>query len=67
MRSTPIGRLIYTDNALPAMRPVTFAAPEAGTLASSTRSGWTVLVIGRARLVAGTDGRPGFDDPTRAP
>ncbi|MFE7421764.1 pyridoxamine 5'-phosphate oxidase family protein [Rhodococcus sp. NPDC057529] len=91
LRSVAAGRLIYTDNALPAVWPVTFAAPdgqiviptgghqwfdrfdatvvalEAGAIASATRTGWTVLAIGRSRLVIGTDGLHGFDDPTRAP
>ncbi|MFF2114922.1 hypothetical protein [Rhodococcus koreensis] len=32
-----------------------------------TRSGWSVLANGRARLFSGTDGLYGFDDPTRSP
>lgn len=91
LRSVAIGRLVYTDDALPAVRPVTFAAPdgeiviptgdnrwfdrfdgtvlalEAGVIASSTRTGWTVLAIGQSRLLDGTDGLEGFDDPSRAP
>ncbi|MDJ0419836.1 pyridoxamine 5'-phosphate oxidase family protein [Rhodococcus opacus] len=91
LRSVPTGRLVYTEDALPAVRPVTFAAPdgeiviptgdnpwfdrfddtvlalEAGSIASSTRTGWTVLAIGRSRLLHGTDNLDGFDDPARAP
>ena len=79
------------ENALPAVRPVTFACPdgqiviptgdnpwftrfegtvlafETGNITASTRTGWSVLTIGRARLFAGTDGLDGFDDPTRSP
>ncbi|MFC9553806.1 pyridoxamine 5'-phosphate oxidase family protein [Rhodococcus sp. NPDC056960] len=91
LRSVPIGQLVYTEDALPAVRPVTFAAPdgeiviptggnpwferfegivvafEAGSFASLTRSGWTVLAIGQSRLVSGTVGLDGFDDPAYAP
>ncbi|MFC9361932.1 pyridoxamine 5'-phosphate oxidase family protein [Rhodococcus sp. NPDC057014] len=91
LRSIPCGRLVYTEGALPAVRPVTFAAPdgeiviptgddpwfdrfedtilalEAGSIAPSTRTGWTVLAIGRSRFHFGTDDLAGFDDPARAP
>ncbi|MFE7421832.1 pyridoxamine 5'-phosphate oxidase family protein [Rhodococcus sp. NPDC057529] len=91
LRSVPVGRLLYTEDALPAVRPVTFACPdgqiviptgdnpwftrfegtvlafETGNITASTRTGWSVLAIGRARLFAGTDGLGGFDDPTRSP
>ncbi|WP_235214853.1 pyridoxamine 5'-phosphate oxidase family protein [Rhodococcus opacus] len=91
LRSVPTGRLVYTKDALPAVRPVTFAAPggeiviptgdnprfdrfdgtvlafEAGAIESSTRTGWTVLALGRSRLLSGTDGLDGFNDPARAP
>lgn len=45
----------------------TVLALEAGAIASSTRTGWTVLAIGRSRLLHGTGGLDGFDDPARAP
>lgn len=91
LRSVPTGRLVYTDNALPAVRPVTFAAPdadiviptgqnpwfhrfdgvvlgfEAGIVDPATRTGWTVLVIGRSRLVVGAGALAGFDDSGSAP
>lgn len=74
LASLPIGRLIYTRKALPAVQPVNFAvsdgeviiragagrkvaaaargdvvAFEADALDISTRSGWSVTVIGRSR------------------
>ncbi len=74
LASLPIGRLIYTRRALPAVQPVNFAlsdgeivicasaggkvaaaargdvvAFEADALDSSSRSGWSVTVIGRSR------------------
>jgi hypothetical protein len=74
LASLPIGRLIYTRQALPAVQPVNFAvsdgeviiragaggkvaaaargdvvAFEADALDISTRSGWSVTVIGRSR------------------
>ncbi|MDX5312965.1 MAG: pyridoxamine 5'-phosphate oxidase family protein, partial [Rhodococcus sp. (in: high G+C Gram-positive bacteria)] len=85
LRSVPTGRLVYTDGALPAVHPVTFAAPngeivvptgddgwferfDGGLLAfhaeqleEAVRTGWSVVAIGRARLVRGTDGLLGFD------
>lgn len=85
LRSVPTGRLVYTDGALPAVHPVTFAAPNgeivvptgddgwferfdgrllafhAEQLEAPTRSGWSVVAIGRARLARGTDGLRGFD------
>lgn len=45
----------------------TVLAFETGNITASTRTGWSVLTIGRARLFAGTDGLDGFDDPTRSP
>lgn len=74
LASLPIGRLVYTRQALPAIQPVNFAlsngeiiiragtggtviaaargdivAFEADALDTSTRSGWSVTVIGRSR------------------
>jgi uncharacterized protein len=74
LASLPIGRLIYTRQALPAVQPVNFAlsegeivicasagrkvasaargdvvAFEADALDASSRSGWSVTVIGRSR------------------
>ncbi|WP_331251650.1 pyridoxamine 5'-phosphate oxidase family protein [Rhodococcus opacus] len=40
---------------------------EAGTIDPFTRTGWTVLVVGRSRFVVGIDTLSGFDDPARAP
>ncbi|MGV9869729.1 pyridoxamine 5'-phosphate oxidase family protein [Rhodococcus koreensis] len=91
LRSVATGRLVYNEDALPVVRPVTFATPdgeiviptddnpwfdrfdgtvlalEAGSIASPTRAGWTVLAIGRSRLLHGTGNLDGFDDPARAP
>jgi hypothetical protein len=91
LRSVPTGRLVYTEDALPAVRPVTFAALdgdlviptgnnpwfdrfdrvvlafEAGTIDPATRTGWSVLAMGRSRLLSGTDGLIGFADPARIP
>ncbi|MFC9557784.1 pyridoxamine 5'-phosphate oxidase family protein [Rhodococcus sp. NPDC056960] len=91
LRSVPTGRLIYTEDALPAVRPLTFAVSdgkiiiptgdnpwfdrfdgtvvgfEAGAIDPSTRAGWTVLTVGRVRLVSGDAGVVGFDDTTAAP
>lgn len=90
LRSVSTGRLLYTDNALPAVRPVTFAAPDGeivvptggdgwyarfhGTLLAfqteqldpATGTGWSVVAVGRARTVRGTDGLIGFDDAATA-
>lgn len=91
LRSVPVGRLVYTENALPAVRPMTFAAPagevviptgndmwfdrfgggvlafETGTIDPVTRTGWSVVAMGRSRLLSGAGGLPGFDDPGRSP
>lgn len=75
--SVPLGRIVFTDRALPAIRPVTFVVvngeivilTSAGsTLAAAARNavvafeadefdngatkGWSVVVIGHARVVA---------------
>jgi hypothetical protein len=84
LRSVSIGRVVYTESALPAVRPVTFAAPdgevvipagkgswgpkldgtvvafEAGDIDAGTRSGWSVVAVGRARLVTDPSTLPGF-------
>ncbi|MEU2005226.1 pyridoxamine 5'-phosphate oxidase family protein [Rhodococcus sp. NPDC019627] len=91
LRSVPTGRLVYTEDALPAVRPVTFAALdgdlviptgnnpwfdrfdrgvlafEAGTIDPATRTGWSVLAMGRSRLLSSADGLIGFADPARLP
>jgi nitroimidazol reductase NimA-like FMN-containing flavoprotein (pyridoxamine 5'-phosphate oxidase superfamily) len=76
LRSTPVGRIVYTSGALPAAVPVNFAlyqgdivlrtAPGSDLYAATkgavvafeidqidigTRSGWSVLVVGRAAHV----------------
>ncbi|BFV56028.1 pyridoxamine 5'-phosphate oxidase family protein [Kitasatospora sp. CMC57] len=77
LRTVPIGRVVYTEHALPAVLPVAFeltpddrlvlglragsslsraldgtvAAFQADRLDPITRSGWSVLVHGRAELV----------------
>lgn len=91
LRSVPAGRLVYTENALPAVLQVTFAilagevviptggdpwfrrfdggvlAFETGAVDPSTRSGWTVLVIGHARLVSGLEGLHDVNDVSAIP
>ncbi|WP_368077777.1 pyridoxamine 5'-phosphate oxidase family protein [Rhodococcus aetherivorans] len=91
LRSVRTGRLLHSDHALPAVRPVTFAAPDGevvvptggdrwyerfhGTVLAfqaeqfdpATRTGWSVVALGHARLVHGTDGLIGFDDAAVAP
>jgi len=75
MASVPIGRVVYTDQALPAVTPVNFVLhggqvtirTAGSTLAAAVRgavvafqtddidpvtlTGWSVTVVGRARLV----------------
>jgi hypothetical protein len=102
MRSVPIGRIVFTHQALPAVRPVSFsvtdetviiptradsnlaAAAEDAVVAfqadafdAAASSGWSVTVVGHAKVVhhdAGSDGNgtnPGTRgdaaDPGRAP
>lgn len=82
LASVPIGRLVFTHQALPAIRPVnhlvdegtivigltagsviaslsrpggTVVAYEADSLDLAQRSGWTVIVVGIARLEADAD------------
>lgn len=76
LATTPIGRIVFTDRALPAVQPVGFAldgetvvirtgagtrlaaaardtvvAFEADEFDAATRSGWSVVVTGRAHAV----------------
>ncbi|MFD6064298.1 pyridoxamine 5'-phosphate oxidase family protein [Rhodococcus wratislaviensis] len=91
LRSVPTGRLLYTEDALPAVRLVTFAAPrseiviatenddwfgrfdrmfvafEAGRVESGTRAGWSVVVLGHARIATGSEYPSGFDHSGLAP
>jgi nitroimidazol reductase NimA-like FMN-containing flavoprotein (pyridoxamine 5'-phosphate oxidase superfamily) len=79
--SVPVGRLIFTEAALPAVRPVTFTvvdgevvvrtgtdswvgrldrcvvAFEVDDLDHDAHTGWSVVVLGQARLVTDTDER----------
>jgi len=75
--TAPVGRIVFTDRALPAIQPVTFAiangevvilTPAGSKLAAATRnavvafeiddfnhnttSGWSVVIIGHARVIA---------------
>ena len=78
--TAPVGRIVFTDRALPAIQPVSFAiadgevvilTPAGSKLAAAARNavvafetdefdpnttaGWSVVVIGRARVVANGD------------
>jgi uncharacterized protein len=79
LRSVPIGRLVFSADALPAIRPVNFAvvdwqivfrgargswaekldgmvvAFEADQIDEATRTGWNVVVVGKAHLVRDID------------
>jgi hypothetical protein len=74
LASVSFGRLVFTHQALPAIRPVnhlvegdrvviglsagaggTVVAYEADSLDPAERSGWTVIVVGLARLEADSD------------
>jgi nitroimidazol reductase NimA-like FMN-containing flavoprotein (pyridoxamine 5'-phosphate oxidase superfamily) len=79
LRSVPVGRLVFSANALPAIRPVNFAlvdgqivvrgargswadkldsmvvAFEADQIDAATRTGWNVVVVGKAHLVTDID------------
>jgi hypothetical protein len=73
LASVPVGRVVYTEHALPAVRPVNFVlrgdeilirldhvpanglegavvAFEADELDAETRTGWSVVVVGYARI-----------------
>ncbi len=76
LASVPVGRVVYTDRALPAILPVNYVvdddavvfrtgagsklaaatreavvAFEADSFDEATKSGWSVTVVGRSRLV----------------
>ncbi|PXY36737.1 pyridoxamine 5'-phosphate oxidase family protein [Prauserella flavalba] len=77
--SVPVGRVVYTEQALPAIRPVNFrvvagrivlrgpagswtrrlhrevVAFEADRIDEGDRTGWSVVVLGRARRVTDVD------------
>ncbi|WP_214414453.1 pyridoxamine 5'-phosphate oxidase family protein [Sphaerisporangium fuscum] len=80
LASVPIGRIVYTDRALPAVQPVNFlldggsivirtalgsklaaaardavVAFEVDDFDTETRSGWSVMAVGRARAVEDPD------------
>lgn len=79
LRTVLVGRLVFTENALPAIRPVNFqlsgdsvvirtnragtlgrlagtvVAFEADQIDAATRTGWSVVVLGRAEAVTDVD------------
>jgi nitroimidazol reductase NimA-like FMN-containing flavoprotein (pyridoxamine 5'-phosphate oxidase superfamily) len=81
LASVPVGRIVYTDRALPAILPVNFAldsdetvvfrtgagsklaaatreavvAFEADSFDTAAKSGWSVVAVGRSRLVEDSD------------
>lgn len=89
LRGTPVGRLVFTENALPAIRPVNFSvdgedivittaarsaiskldatvvAFEIDSIDEATHSGWSVVVLGWAKLVDDVDEQAMLDGSTR--
>lgn len=89
LAGVPVGRVVYTRQALPAVLPVNFCldadssvllrtsagsdlvraidgavvAFEADEFDAETRSGWSVVVTGRAALLTDTDGHELLDGP----
>ncbi|GLX50656.1 hypothetical protein Shyhy01_36060 [Streptomyces hygroscopicus subsp. hygroscopicus] len=89
LAGVPVGRVVYTKQALPAVLPVNFCldadssvllrtsagsdlvraidgavvAFEADEFDAETRSGWSVVVTGRAALLTDTDGHELLDRP----
>lgn len=80
LETSPVGRIVFTDRALPAVQPVNFivsddqviirtaagsklAAAASGAVVafevddfdSGVRTGWSVVIVGHARLVAQGD------------
>lgn len=78
LREVPLGRIVYTDRALPAIQPVNFAvsgadivirttvgsklaavtrnavvAFEADSFDAEARTGWSVVIVGLARVADG--------------
>jgi uncharacterized protein len=60
MRSVALGRVVFTDRALPAIQPVHFvldgddviiSMPPGDDFEPGTRRGWSVTAIGEARVV----------------
>lgn len=92
LRSVPFGRVVFTEDALPAVHPVNHAvvgsdviirtesgqkldsarrgdvlAFQADSIDLEARSGWSVLVIGRASVVTDIDELVRMIDPSRRP
>ncbi|ANS32007.1 hypothetical protein R1CP_37005 (plasmid) [Rhodococcus opacus] len=63
LRSVPIGRLVYTENALPAVRPVTFAAPDGDIVIPTDRNPW----FHTASTVRSSGSKPGPSTHSPAP
>lgn len=89
MRTQAIGRLVFTEQALPAVRPVNFSlvegeivlrlgwspwvrrldrsvvAFEVDQIDQVDHTGWSVVVVGKARLVRDIDNLVSLADPLR--
>lgn len=87
MRTQAVGRLVFTDHALPAVRPVNFTlrqgevilrlgrspwvrrldrtvvAFEVDEIDQATHAGWSVVVVGKARLLVDIDDLVTNSDP----
>ncbi|SDP30305.1 Nitroimidazol reductase NimA, pyridoxamine 5'-phosphate oxidase superfamily [Actinopolyspora xinjiangensis] len=90
LSSAQVGRVVFTDEALPAIRPVNFVvdgpsvvlrtggegslsklsgnvvAFEVDHIDSSTRSGWSVIVHGRAERVSDIEQLVALADPAKS-
>lgn len=92
LRTVPIGRIVFTESALPAIQPVNFTldgtdviirtsgggklaaavsgsvvAFEADEIDTATRNGWSVVVLGHARLVRDIDELAALAGPNSRP
>lgn len=91
LRTQPIGRIVFTEHAMPAIRPVNFlldssdviirTAPDAwlrrlgGSIVAfevdeidvETRTGWSVVVLGKAEVVTDIDALVRWSEPSHRP
>jgi uncharacterized protein len=91
LASAPVGRLVFTEGALPAVRPVNFVlyrgdvivrtsrdgaiarlnndvvAFEVDDIDPATRTGWSVVVVGKSEPVTDIDDLVVLSDPVHRP